>query len=557
MSRRTPRIAIALALVVAVAGAAWVAAGSWRDAASSDADHGASAAAPRFVDEAAVAGVDHHYEGEFEYFVGGGVAVLDCDADGFPDLYLAGGERPATLYRNRGGVGGELAFSALRDAQTDLDAVTGAYPLDVDSDGTTDLAVLRYGENVLLRGLGDCRFERANEAWNVDGGSAWTTAFSATWEDGEDLPTLAFGNYLVPDETRRTIECDESLLVRPDGERYGDPITLAPGYCTLSMLFSDWDRSGRHDLRVSNDRHYYRDGSEQLWRIEPREDPRLYTEAEGWQTLRIFGMGIASRDLTGDGRPEVYLTSQADNKLQTLAEPGSGEPHYEDIALARGATAHRPYAGDDASRPSTAWHPDFGDVNNDGLVDLFVTKGNVEAMTEYAAEDPSNLLLGQPDGTFVEAAQDAGIVSFARARGAALADLNLDGLLDLVVVTRREPVQLWRNLGTGTATAPEPMGHWLALRLEQEGANRDAVGAWLDVDIGDRTIRIEHTVGGGHVSGRSGWIHLGLGAAEDAEVTVTWPDGGAGSPMRIDADGFAVIERGADAPLPWTPGQDR
>ena len=90
------------------------------------------------------------------------------------------------------------------------------------------------------------------------------------------------------------------------------------------MLFSDWDRSGRRDLRVSNDRHYYRDGEEQLWRIEAGAPPRLWTREEGWKRLRIFGMGIASHDLTGDGYPEVYLTSQADNKLQTLSDVADG-----------------------------------------------------------------------------------------------------------------------------------------------------------------------------------------------------------------------------------------
>ena len=549
MTRRGTGIAVVIALVVVVAGVAWVATGMGGG--------GGGGGVPRFVDEAASAGVDHRYEGEFEYFVGGGVAVLDCDDDGRPDLYLAGGERPAALYRNRSPVGGALAFEPIPDAATDVEAVTGAYPLDVDSDGTTDLAVLRNGlGNVLLRGLGDCRFEPANERWNVDGGEAWTTAFSATWETGETLPTLAFGNYLVPDESRRTIECDTNVLVRPDGDVYGEPITLAPGYCALSMLFSDWDRTGRHDLRVSNDRHYYRDGSEQLWRIEPGEEPRLYTADEGWQTVRIFGMGIASRDLTGDGMPEVYLTSQADNKLQTLEEPGSGDPTYVDIALARGATASRPYAGDDMAMPSTAWHPEFADVNNDGFVDLFVAKGNVEALAEYAAQDPSNLFLGQPDGTFVEAAVDAGIMTFARARGAGLADLNLDGLLDLVVVTRREPVQLWRNLGAGTAEDPQPMGHWIAIRLEQDEPNRDAVGAWIEIDTGEIVTRIEHTLGGGHVSGQSGWIHVGIGTADSANVTVTWPDGEEGAPMRIEADGFAVIERGADGPRPWSPSEE-
>ena len=96
--------------------------------------------------------------------------------------------------------------------------------------------------------------------------------------------------------------------IRPDptGIRYAAAIPLRPSWCTLSMLFSDWDRSGRSDLRVSNDRHYYQDGEEQLWRIEPGRPPRLYTAAEGWMPLRIWGMGIASQDLTGDGYPEVY-----------------------------------------------------------------------------------------------------------------------------------------------------------------------------------------------------------------------------------------------------------
>ena len=82
------------------------------------------------------------------------------------------------------------------DPETDLTKVTGAYPIDIDGDGNVDLAVLRLGENVVLRGLGGCRFERANETWGIDGGDDWTTAFSAKWEGSAALPTLAFGNYL-------------------------------------------------------------------------------------------------------------------------------------------------------------------------------------------------------------------------------------------------------------------------------------------------------------------------------------------------------------------------
>src|SRR5207253_11452764 len=128
------------------------------------------------------------------YFVGGGVAVLDCDSDGRPDLFLAGGVHAAALFRNDGPTGGAVHFAAVPSPVTDLTAVNGAYPLDVDGDGIVDLAVLRNGEDVLLRGLGDCRFERANERWGFDGGGRPTTAFSATWETAGGRPTLAFGS---------------------------------------------------------------------------------------------------------------------------------------------------------------------------------------------------------------------------------------------------------------------------------------------------------------------------------------------------------------------------
>ena len=294
----------AAAVVVAV-----VAVVMWRNVGSSPA--AATGEAPLFVDDTGVSGIEHSYTGAYEFFVGGGVAAFDCDDDGRPDLYLAGGTEPAGLFRNESEVGGTLRFVHVASAATDLTEVTGAYPLDIDGDAHIDIAVLRLGEDVILRGRGDCEFERANEALSVDGGDSWTAAFSATWEGANALPTLAFGDYLARDRE----SCEDSRLLRPAAgdHGYAPPVALAPGYCTLSILFSDWQRTGRRDLRMTNDRHYYRDGTDQLWRVEPGATPVAYTEADGWRPLQIWGMGIASQDVTGDGVPEAFLSSQGDN----------------------------------------------------------------------------------------------------------------------------------------------------------------------------------------------------------------------------------------------------
>ena len=159
-------------------------------------EYGYEAAEPRFENVALEAGVEHVYGGSWEHFTGGGVAAFDCDRDADADLFFAGGANPAQLFRNDSSSGAGLAFTALGDSAPHDSAVTGAYPLDFDGDGHMDLVVLRIGENKLYRGLGDCRFEAAGDRFQFDGGAEWTTAFSATWENGNRMPTLAFGNYV-------------------------------------------------------------------------------------------------------------------------------------------------------------------------------------------------------------------------------------------------------------------------------------------------------------------------------------------------------------------------
>jgi enediyne biosynthesis protein E4 len=460
------------------------------------------AGAPEFRDHSASLG-GHVYGGGWEHFVGGGVAVFDCDGNGRPDIFAAGGENPAQLWRNDG----DFQFQSLPISP--LTSVTGAYPIDIDADGAMDLFVMRAGANVVLRGDGDCGFADAAAAWGIDGGDRWTTAFSAWW-DGDGRPNLALGNYVDrsnPDGPFGT--CDANQILTPVADGYAST-DLTPGFCPLSILAAR-DARGRLTLRLSNDRHYYlRDGQEQMWDIA---DARFLGPDDGWPRLSLWGMGIASRDLTGDGRDEVMLTSMGDQLLQ-LAQPDGS---YANAPFGIGTYAQRPHTGTDG-RPSTGWHAEFGDIDNDGRADLFIAKGNVDQMPGLAMADPNNLLMQQADGTFRETAQTAGIATTDRSRGAALADFDGDGRLDLVVVNRRAPIELYRNITADT-------GNWITIAPQQSGGNRNAIGAVVTISTDTQTQSQQNTIGGGHAGGRALPLHFGLGDAARADIHILWPDG--------------------------------
>ena len=234
-----------------------------------------------------------------------------------------------------------------------LAGVTGAYPIDMDGDGIGDLMVLRDGENVAFRGLGGCRFQRANEAWGLDGGNLITTAFSATWEGSARLPTLAFGDYLAdPRPADPDHLCADNQLVRPppaaDRIRRADPadpivVRAVDAVQRLGPLGASGP-SGQQRPPVLQ-RPERRPGTAVADR--PGQPPRQYTAADGWATERIQGMGIGNYDVNGDGYPDAYLTSQGPNVLQSLL----AGPIEADL---QGPV--RP-ARRDATRPSTGGDP--------------------------------------------------------------------------------------------------------------------------------------------------------------------------------------------------------
>lgn len=461
------------------------------------------AAEPRFVDYSAQ--LPHHvYDGGWEHFVGGGLAVFDCNGDALPDIFAAGGENPATMIRNDGG----FNFTAV--SIPTLTGVTGAYPIDLDADGHLDLFVLRVGDNRVLKGVVGCQFTDVTAAMGIPTDDSWSTAFTAWWDADDDRPTLAIGNYVDRDDPDGPFKaCDDNEVLRPTAQGYTQQV-LQPGYCPLSILAAN-DARGRPTLRLSNDRHYYVSGGhEQMWDIA---EQRFLGADDGWNNVALWGMGIASRDLNGDGLDEVMLTSMGDQLLQYARSDGSYVAADYDI----GTYSQRPHVGDDG-RPSTGWHAEFGDIDNDGRADLFIAKGNVDQMPGMATRDPNNLLMQKADGTFIETAHVAGVATLQRSRGAALADFDLDGRLDLVVSNRRAPLELYRN-------DTDLTGNWIGVSLQQVGGNRDAVGATITVQSKASSQLVQHTIGGGHAGGQMLPRHFGLGDDTAASVSIVWPDG--------------------------------
>lgn len=514
---------------------------------------------PSMIEQSQEAGITHSYEGPWEYFVGGGAASFDCNGDRMPDVFLSGGKGEAKLFINQSSPGGNLSFlQQSLDIGRSNTKVLGAYPINIDNDEYTDLVLLRLGANQILKGGPDCSFAKANKELAINGGREWSTGFAAIWEGENELPTMAIGNYVDRDAPGTPWgTCSPNTLLRPDANnQYSTPISLEPGYCSLSMIFTDWNKSGLPDLRITNDRQYYRGGQEQLWQISPNEAPRAYTQNDGWETLQIWGMGIAEADLNGDGFPEYALTSMGDTKIQSLDEEGDEEsPIYKDIAFESGATAHRPYVGDDL-KPSTGWHSQFVDFNNDTHKDLYIAKGNVEAMTDFASYDPDNMLLGGLDNKFTEKGDEAGIALKSAGRGAVIEDFNADGMLDMLVVNRKTNVNLFINEGAKTDWGHRPMGNWIKIELDNGEINTDAIGAKISVKTGNLNQNKTVQIGGGHASGQLGFNHFGLGVAERATIRVQWPNGDWSHPYKVFANNHVIIKRDNPSANYWYPAED-
>ncbi len=474
---------------------------------------------------------------------GGGVGLLDYDGDGDLDLFFCQGgplKRSSNLtshdvlLRNEGGrrfvdVSDQVGLVAKGYGQ-------GVTVADYDGDGDPDVFVTRYKANTLWRNDAGKFIDVSKSAGVVSG--SWSLGAAFFDMDGDDDLDLFVANYFDFDPLKAPYARDSrgnprygspqnfpgepDALYRNNGDGTFTDVTVKAGIAEASRgmgcLATDFDGDGHMDILVANDAM-----ANALWRN--RGDGTFEDVASAWglalngDGLAEANMGIGYSDVDGDGLPDVAITHFVDERTtlwRRLADdknvPGA---RFFDISSSAGLIS--------ASRPVTGWGIAFADFDQDGWMDLIQTNGHLlnESDRTFPYRNPPTLWRNQGEGRFRDVTADAGpyFREVHQGRGLAVGDLDGDGDLDVVVVHHHAPsVILWNET--------ELQGGRLTIRLNRDGANRNAIGANVTAFVGPKSIVRTLDGGGGYLSSNSPIIHFGLGAAKQAHrVEVRWPSG--------------------------------
>lgn len=520
----------------------------------------------RLRDAASEAGIDFQYfngQSGLKYIVetiGGGVAVLDDDLDGWPDLYfpqgapLDGGAKIGPfqdrLYRNQNGRRFHDVTEAARlgDTRYSLGAAVGDY----NHDGFPDLFVANFGTNVLYRNNGDGTFRDVTEAAGLDDSALSSSAAFADF-DNDGLLDLYVVNY-VADPLRicrnahgEIATCDPQNF---DGEQdrlyvnAGDGTFLdvteragikAAGGKGLGIVVADFDGDARSDIYVANDgtpNFLFRNVSTPKGGLAFIEVGLTSGAAMNGEGRSEAGMGIACADFNRDGRPDLYVTNFYHETNTLYLNQGNG--FFIDATDRSGL-----------ARP-TLNVLGFGtqalDVNMDGWPDLVVANGDIDDYRAFGRpwKMKPQLFMNLKGKAFDHAGKRAGSYFTGEylGRGMARLDFNRDGLPDLVVVHFDRPAALLMN------ETPDP-GHKLVLQLKGIRSNRDAVGALVHVTGGGRTQTVPVCGGDGYCAANERRLLVGLGRATSVErLRIEWPSGRRDQWEDLDVDGELLLVEG-------------
>ncbi len=474
----------------------------------------------------------------------GGVTVLDYDRDGRMDVFLTNGARIPEmrktdssfyncLLRNRGdGTFADVTERAGLSGAA-LGYSFGAAAGDYDNDGYPDLFVTNAGRDALYHNNGDGTFTDVTKGSGLDSKPPNTVSVAAAWFDYDNDGLL---DLVVSEYTIWTPETDVRCMGPGDtGEVYCHPknyrgvpnrlyhnlghgkfedVTDKSGFSKvlgkgMGVVVADFNRDGFMDVFVANDTErnflYLNRGDGTF-----EEAGLLYGVAYNEDGATVSGMGADAKDYDNDGWPDIFYN---DLSSQTFALF-----HNEAGKSFRYASA--PSGIERLSRNFSGWSNSFVDFDNDGWKDIYSANGDVDYIGNNSKQHDT--MWRNLDGRRfidVSAALGADFMEPAYHRGSAIADLNNDGAMDLIVTALNEPPRILFNSGSGN--------HWIMLDLTGHTSNRDAIGAQVKVVTGSgRTLYNHVTTSAGFMGSVDRRVHFGLGEESTIRsVEIRWPSG--------------------------------
>jgi len=533
---------------------------------------------PQFSDITEKAGLhfSHVSSSDSKYVVesmSGGVILIDYDRDGYPDIYFTNaptvalaikGETPrgALYHNNHDGTFTDVTDKA--GLATPCFAMGGAVG-DYNNDGWPDLYLTCLGGNKLFRNNGNGTFTDVTKQAGVADGR-WSTGAAFGDYDGDGYLDLMVANYVdfhlndlpgfgtAPNCKYRglDVQCGPrglkgagDSLFHNNGDGTFTEVSKAAGvddpngYYGMSVIFSDFNNTGRPDIYVANDsapKFLYKNMGNGKFTEIGLESGTAVSEDGSEQA----SMGIAVGDYLHNGLPSLYVTNFSDEYSDLYRNDGAWS--FSDVSYKSGVAL--------ASLAYVKWGTVFFDADNDGWLDLIVVAGHVYPQVDTLPagaryREPKVLELNQKDGTFCDASDQAGpALRIPRvSRGVAAGDVFNDGNVDLVVEDLAGEPMLLKNSGL-------PGRHWVSFELQGTKSNRLAIGARLKLVSGGMTQTEEIHSGGSYLSQNDLRVHFGLNTATKIEsLEIRWPSGKIETLKNLDADKiYSVLEGGGIVP---------
>jgi hypothetical protein len=501
---------------------------------------------------------------------GSGVAFIDYDNDGWPDIFLANGSRlegfPPGLeptnhlyHNNHDGTFTDVTNQAgLVHAGWGQGVCAGDY----DNDGNTDLFVTYWGQNVLYHNNGNGTFTDVTvRAGLRQSRTRWGTGCAFVDYDRDGFLDLFVANYVdfdpktAPDPGAnplcqylgisvncgpRGLKGESDLLYRNNHDGTFTDVSEQSGVGKirdkygLGVLTGDFDNDGWPDIYVANDTnpsllfHNKHDGTfEEIGVLAG-----CAYNADGKETS---GMGATASDYDHDGWLDIFKTNFSLEAASLYHNIGKG--FFIDEALQTAIGQNRKWVG---------WGCGFFDFDNDGWPDLFAVSGHVypeldRANVGLTYREPRVLYHNTGRGRWEDISELVGppITTPSKGRGCAFGDFNNDGYLDVVINNMNDPPALLRNDSYNG-------NHWITIKLIGTKSNRSAIGARVYCVTGQSQQLDEVRSGGSYLSQNDLRVHFGLGKVAVVDLLeIRWPSGVTQKLRDVEADQFIDIQEGA------------